>query len=194
MANRLFHRRRGFTLSEFAIVLGITGMILAGIWQAASYAYLNLRVNKTVQQLATIVSNTRALYGLNGNMVQPNFTYITTNMLNAGVFPTDMPVINGTPHNLFGGAMAIESQGNCGGPYTLGSCDATSFEVEFFPPPGGQNPCAAIITRIIGSGRDPGLLAVYSDSNGWMDPVTMTINTISRNCTYVSLAYKLRTN
>ena len=192
MANRLFHRRRGFTLSEFAIVLGITGMILAGIWQAASYAYLNLRLNKTVQQLATIVSNTRALYGLNGNMVQPNFTYITTNMLNAGVFPTDMPVINGTPYNLFGGAMAIESQGNCGGPYTLGSCDATSFEVEFFPPTNGQNPCSALITRIIGSGRDPGLLSVYDNVDGWRDPINIYPRNISPNCTYVSLAYKLR--
>ena len=38
-------RRRGFTLTEIAIVLGIVGLILGAIWVAAAAVYNNLRVS-----------------------------------------------------------------------------------------------------------------------------------------------------
>ena len=192
MQKRVFRKSKGFTLTELAIVLGITGTVLGGIWEAASYAYLNSKLNQTVDDLMIIVSNVRAMYGMTGNMQQPNFTDITTNLVGADIMPQTVPIVGGRPYNVFGGQIKMESQGNCGGPWTLGSCDATSFEIEFFPPAGTHNPCSALVTRILGAGRDPGLLAVYDDVDGWRDPKTIVPRNISPNCSYVSLAYKLR--
>ena len=46
--------QRGFTLTEIAIVLGIIGLILSGVWTASSAVYENNRQNRFSQELMGI--------------------------------------------------------------------------------------------------------------------------------------------
>src|SRR5271168_1816583 len=54
--------KRGFTLTEIAIVLGIIGLILGAIWVAAAAVYNNLRTSRATTELLTIAQNVRATY------------------------------------------------------------------------------------------------------------------------------------
>src|ERR1700730_5162672 len=60
---RPFRARSGFTLSELAIVLGIIGMVLAGLWIAFSSVYFQLKYNRFLTDLALLVQNVKTLYG-----------------------------------------------------------------------------------------------------------------------------------
>ena len=94
--SRLAHGKKGFTLTEIAIVLGIIGLILGAIWVAASSVYANQKVSKAITAQLQIAQGIRALYGNSANTGSAAFTDITTNMCSAGVFPTDMVVACGT--------------------------------------------------------------------------------------------------
>ncbi len=68
--------RCGFTLTEMAIVIGVIGFVLGGIWSAASAVYEKNRINQGFLELKTIFSEVESIYAnanfnLTGN---PNFT------------------------------------------------------------------------------------------------------------------------
>src|SRR5882757_10048711 len=76
--------KRGFTLTEIAIVLGIIGLILGAIWAAASSVYNNLKANQAQQGILSAAQAVRSLYA----------TSSTTGVVNAvisapGLFPTN---------------------------------------------------------------------------------------------------------
>ena len=54
--------RRAFTLTELAIVLGIVGVIMGGIYTASSSSQSQVILNQSVDQLGTIVNNVRSYY------------------------------------------------------------------------------------------------------------------------------------
>jgi prepilin-type N-terminal cleavage/methylation domain-containing protein len=56
---RTIHKRRGFTLTEIAIVLGVIGMIIGAIWQAAASAYLNWKVDDILQNIVAFQNQSR---------------------------------------------------------------------------------------------------------------------------------------
>jgi prepilin-type N-terminal cleavage/methylation domain-containing protein len=68
--------RAGFTLTEVAIVLGIAGLVVGGVWAVASSAYEKWRINQAVQELNTAVQNMLTLYQ---NRVPPNTTWCDMN-------------------------------------------------------------------------------------------------------------------
>lgn len=53
--------RRGFNLVEAAIVLGVVGLVIGGIWTAASAVSFNTKVNDTVLLISTVTNNLRTL-------------------------------------------------------------------------------------------------------------------------------------
>src|SRR3984957_16106234 len=61
-------RRRGFTLTEIAIVLGIIGLILGAIWVAAAAVYNNMRTSKTTTELLDVAQNLRGMYATAGTV------------------------------------------------------------------------------------------------------------------------------
>ncbi len=56
-------QRRGFTLTEIAIVLGIVGMILGAIWVAQGQVSNSQKTAKAAGELLQIVSNYQTLWG-----------------------------------------------------------------------------------------------------------------------------------
>ncbi len=81
--------KRGFTLTEIAIVLGIMGTILGAIWVAASRTSQSNKTNKLVTEILSIQSSIRSAYVSRANMSAGCFS---TTFVNMGIIPPDMVV------------------------------------------------------------------------------------------------------
>lgn len=60
---RTISKKKGFTLTEIAIVLGIIGLILGAVWTAASGVYANTNSTKVANQLGIYIASLRAACG-----------------------------------------------------------------------------------------------------------------------------------
>ena len=153
--------KRGFTLTEIAIVLGIIGLILGSIWVAAGAVYNNLRVSKAQTELIQITQAVRSLYATQA-VTGDGSQELTAALVAAKVFPTDT-VNSGTGANnavtspvgpWVNSHIRIYSTTN---PNTGGQT-GDSFQVLFQNVP--QSACIALATSASGTGRDTALLSV----------------------------------
>lgn len=71
---KFFLNRRAFTLTEIAIVIGVAGTILGGIWVAYGQVSQNKKVNKTVEEIRFIVNKIHSLSAINGNVLNVGAT------------------------------------------------------------------------------------------------------------------------
>ncbi|MFY9288933.1 MAG: type 4 pilus major pilin [Alphaproteobacteria bacterium] len=154
--------KRGFTLTEIAIVLGIIGLILGAIWVAASAVYNNLRTSRATTELLQVAQAVRSMYATaatvdaGANMTTIPFTAVAagpqTTYVQAGVFPTDMVAGAGpyTVTNPWGGSANILS--------AQSTAANDSFMILFDRVP--QSACITMITSNTGSGRDSSLYGV----------------------------------
>jgi prepilin-type N-terminal cleavage/methylation domain-containing protein len=161
--------KRGFTLTEIAIVLGIVGLILGAIWVAAAAVYTNLRTSRTTTELLTITQNLRAMYATSASvdnaadMTTIPFAGVAaggqTTYIQANIFPADAVILSGgkyTIENPWGSSINIVS--------AKAATALDSFAVEFDNVP--QSACITILTSNTGPGRDPALFAVAAGING----------------------------
>ena len=124
------HKKRGFNLIESAIVLGVVGLVIGGIWVAAATINENYKVNKTVADLQLIVKNIQNMISISDAMTIGN-AGITQLLLNAGVFPADWG--NKTP---FGSTISVYQSITFGVNFTIRLSDVP------------RSSCIKIITRI----------------------------------------------
>ncbi len=156
---------RAFTLTELAIVLGVVGILIGGIWVAASSVYNNRNIGRAQQELITIVQNIRAF--------NPNQTSLsgggdlTAYLAAGGAFPSDMvsqAVTSGTTstYPLSPWATPVRVQA-----YTVSHTN-DSFWIEFDA--GGNrvpaSACLAFLGAMVGPGSDPGLIGIATNSGG----------------------------
>jgi len=74
--------KRGFNLIEAAIVLGIVGLVLGGIWIAASSVMERQRESRALSDLSIAIQNINNVYkGYGGNGMLSSLT---------GIFPADI--------------------------------------------------------------------------------------------------------
>lgn len=86
---------KGFNLVEAAIVLGVVGLVIGGIWVAASSVSHTMKVNTLYKGIVSTVINTRTLFGR--NMTLPNGSAaVSDEMWSAGVYPSDAFYQSGT--------------------------------------------------------------------------------------------------
>jgi len=151
-------KRRGFTLTEIAIVLGIIGLILGAIWVAAGAVYQNLRVSKAETELLQITQGIRSLYGTQTTFDTAAHLLETQGLIAAKVFPSDAVQNATTVNGPWGGStMNIYSQTDPAG------VTGDSFSVEFDNIP--VSACIALATGATGSGRDQGLIGVANQND-----------------------------
>jgi type II secretory pathway pseudopilin PulG len=152
-------RRAGFNLIEAAIVLGIVGLIVGGIWAAAGAAYENMRQQNASKQLLALVQGIRGFYA------QSPTDVIETDIgkLNdLGVLPADMVIDAGGVKSLrhqWGGAVTIED--------TTATYSIASFKVNFLNMK--KDACRNFLTRSANVARGSGLLVVNSGSSTVLD-------------------------
>ncbi|MDR3425278.1 MAG: prepilin-type N-terminal cleavage/methylation domain-containing protein [Alphaproteobacteria bacterium] len=150
--SRLEHRKKGFTLTEIAIVLGIMGLILGAIWTAASSVYTNMRTTHADTAVMQIVQGTRALFASSQTTGYGAATNITTQLVSAGTIPTD----------LISGATVVGPFAN-GSTGVIATSDGNGFVVVMTAVP-PQN-CIGVLTGVGGSSADPGLFAANAAAN-----------------------------
>lgn len=146
--------RRGFTLTEIAIVLGIIGLILGAIWAAASAVYNNLRTSRAQQEILTVAQNIRAMYATQSTV---DSAATTDTYISAGVFPSDATVETSSGKsvkNPWGGNFDIIASS---------SDNYTSFIVTMEGVP--VNACITLATSTTGTGRDSGLVDLSVDDS-----------------------------
>ena len=111
-------RKKGFSLIEAAIVLGIVGLVIGGIWVAASAVQTNLRESTASQGILQVVQNVRNLYYGQTVSATTTGTGLQTTLVSAGVFPGDM-LQGSTPKNPWNGAVQINISDTSNGYFTV---------------------------------------------------------------------------
>jgi prepilin-type N-terminal cleavage/methylation domain-containing protein len=96
--------RRGLNLIELAIVMAVVGLIIGGIYIAASSVYRNVRESTTQEDILQIVQNTKSTYGVQGTI--PGGAILATTAISAGLVPADMNQ-NNNLIDAFGGAVVL---------------------------------------------------------------------------------------
>jgi prepilin-type N-terminal cleavage/methylation domain-containing protein len=156
--------RRGFTLTEIAVVLGIVGLILGAIWTAAAHVYQQKKVNQEVEEIQDIVQAVRSLYATRGVIgagtpgVIGAAGCMNTLLVSSNSFPSDM-VTPGAPadlqcgqptvHNPFGETVDVGYQTGWSGLQP----SPTAFEILVASPAGNMSSaeCVAVLSAIVGS-------------------------------------------
>ena len=185
----------GFNLVEAAIVLGIVGLIIAGIWTAASAVYENMRISRATQQLLSVAQNIRSLYSSQFTMGGTAGDDLTAGMVTARVFPGDMtPDLTTDPDSPWG-TDDVEV-------YAAGSGATTDgFRIVYKGIP--TNACIDLSVRNSGQSRDIGLTAVSAGTGSSATPgnaiatLPATVTTASAACgtgatASVSFTFNLR--
>jgi len=139
--------RKGFSLIEAAIVLGIVGLVIGGIWVAASAVQTNLRESTASQGVLQIVQNVRNLYY--GQSLTATAD-IDADLVSAGAIPGDL--LQGTnPRNPWNGAIDIDIVG----------ASFDQFSVAFPSVP--RDSCVELISRNTNLSTGIGLVSIAVD-------------------------------
>jgi len=161
-ANQLkgqIRRKKGFSLIEAAIVLGIVGLVIGGIWVAASAVQTNLRESTASQGILQIVQNVRNLYYGQTVGATTTGTGLEATLVAAGVFPGDM-LQGSTPKNPWNGTLQVNIS------------DTTNGYFQVYFPTIPQGSCIELISQNTNIASGIGLVNIIVD-----DGTAATIST-----------------
>lgn len=82
-------RAPGFSLIEAAIVLGIVGLVIGGIWVAASAVNEKFQTNQTIRNILLTCTNAQRIYPARKMPASTFGTTITQTSIRSGIFPSD---------------------------------------------------------------------------------------------------------
>lgn len=148
----------GFSLIEAAIVLGIVGLVIGGIWVAASSVMETRRQSRALEQAAIVVDNIRKLYGRTPPTSHVSLGGLGSNQgLWNNIFPPDMIAGNVTVSpwgQMFGALVRLEGE----------------IEIQFYLPdefPGAVRVCNALGPRLAMLFRKERNLRVETEEGGY---------------------------
>lgn len=205
------YRHRGMTLIELAIVLGVTGLLVGGIWAAAAAAHEAQRVNQTVDQVRQIVENVRTRYATVAQFPNQNYAAFTLSAATADLMPAETrlnravipanctavganqcafahPWDNGDTNALCGDGSICLSANQVFGPVAT-IIPRFNFVVMLRNLP--QNGCIKVGSSLINIASDIGMVALGTDvaDNAAPSNVTLvpTVAWLTANCSGVAL-------
>ena len=168
---------RGFSLAELAIILGVVGVILAGIWALGGSMHNNGKQEKFSEMLTIIVANIRGNYTGKSSFESTQVSVIMPILTNLNVFPNDAVHLSGaisivdspfgevatlpagltTYNSLYVCGWKASSSTHCD--YGAGTAGVPLFAVEVLF--SDATSCADAVLRNSSPATLPGLVAVY---------------------------------
>lgn len=136
------HAQHGFTLTELAIVIGIIGLLLGGVWVAAVSVQKNSRNSQAAQDILTMVANLRSTFMAINTFTSGTDFDATKNMITAGVIPNDLVTSTTAATNAWNGAVKIITSPTGGG--------ANAFRISYANMP--IDACIGIASQIANVG------------------------------------------
>jgi len=171
--------RRGFSLLELSIVLGVVGIALGGVWAAVASSRTNMMANQLEQQTSLFVSNVRSYYSGRAlpttAMVAADFTPL---MAAANAYPGDMcnttcATSTFAPFNAFGGTA------NSSIP-SVGSAPYGEFQIIYSRVP--KKACISFGSSLSANAPDSGLTYFQVGSTTAVTSFPVTLPTLNTNC------------
>ncbi len=174
------HKKKGFSLSEATIVLGVAGLILGGVWLAASNVRDRAAVEDTAHDIAMISQNIRKVYSGRGSFSLASGSDITAMLVNSEVFPPHLFHQNPptTPRTTWKTTIRGVVDG------------ATTFQIVLDPTI-PRNVCQSLVSHFIGTGREPGLLDVQVNGATLGNLDQVGISTLPVACDRITLVFRL---
>ena len=177
--------KKGFTLTELAIVLGVIGTILGGIWSGVAMMHANMKVNLMHKQLLIITNNIRGLYPGGKTFLSATHADITSSLVSAGVFPPEMinPVDN-LPYTPWGTRIYAHQ--------STSAPDASTTQFEVYVP--GPSPSKDIckLLNILNAEADIAGLTYIAEDHSWQATGTLDVTSFSCNSGSFSTDWKLK--
>ena len=121
--------RRGFSLTELAIVLAGVGLVLAVIWTASTSVWHDYRRHKFVEQMVTLIQNVRDHYGPIGHLPGADGDDMVPELINRSLVPQEMVKSNTEVVTALGEGLILFRRA---GP-TSGSSDIIAMEAHLEP-------------------------------------------------------------
>lgn len=180
-------RKAGFSLTEAIIVLGIVGLVLGGIWGAASNVSRTNEIRTVTETIVKVAQNLRMLYNERNSFTAAQGTDITTMLINSGVIP--LPNVNtaaNTAITVWNTRIQVLV-----GPAISGTTP-NSFRIHLFPTLDADD-CSGVSSIMIGPGREPALRSIAFNGGMDQDPDAVNISTLGNNpCNEVSFLFALK--
>jgi prepilin-type N-terminal cleavage/methylation domain-containing protein len=108
MTNKHTDKRRGFTLTELAIVLGVMGTILSAIWVASARVNSSNKAQKAVSEILSTQNAYRSIFFTAKRVdTVPNWGDITAMGINGGAITPDMIAPGNVVQNPWGGLITV---------------------------------------------------------------------------------------
>lgn len=147
---------KGFNLIEAAIVLGIVGLVVGGIWVAATSVYANLRAKKATDELLSIVQSVRALYSTSTSTNLGAAVDMTQQVGQANALPGD--VLTTAPNAVAAGGANVTNPWGGGLAVTNFNAAGTIFQVTYSNVPSAA--CLDFVMRNAGASHDVGMSGI----------------------------------
>ncbi len=163
-------KRKGFSLTELAIVLGVIGLILSGLWGVVAIVRENMKRSETKEQIYVLVNNVRNHY-LNfacatpDQACPPGSTNLTDYLFKKSALPYEMV------RDRTAGTWVADHPwypGTAGGSVRVLAGDAgdvntdSFFRVELRGV--NEDSCLALASKLTGTGTPKGIISL--DING----------------------------
>lgn len=151
--------RRGFNLVEAAIVLGVVGLVIGGIWVAAASVTRNMRIKETLEIVLTSETATSRIF--KGLPFPTSETEITQTLISASALGPNTS--NGKAFHGWGGEIKV---------YAGTSSGSRLSHIDFLNVP--RSECIGISTHLLKIAPGivvPGTYRLLEINNGyaWMD-------------------------
>jgi len=144
-------RKRGFNLIESAIVLGVVGLVIGGVWVAAAATKESMKVTDTINGVLFISRNVQRIISNRDAASLPDDTVLDSTLIGVQAFPSNW-VSGNTIKHPFGNQITVLNR-NDGGPLR--------FRIDLLQIP--KATCITLITRMSGIARAPNRLEDRTD-------------------------------
>ncbi len=174
------HARAGLNLVEAAIVLGVVGLVIGGVFAAYASMRDSNNIKEQVHDTSTLVNNIRASYTTVATTETAAATAYTTALINTGIAPKSMVASTGTSLvSVWGTALTVAANG-------------ATFDITIASIP-SRSQCTNFVAQIYNDTINSGLASINSTAvTTGSAPQTVALAACATSPYQVVLSYKIK--